>query len=90
MPVSYTHLDVYKRQGGGVLDALKVLGCAGDAAGDVQIAGKLLPRHTPVSYTHLTRIAAIAAVCCSLFRAELSHQSVHPRFAGLVLSLIHI
>ena len=24
--------------GGGILDALKVLGCAGDAAGDVQIA----------------------------------------------------
>ena len=31
-----------------------------------------------------TRIAAIAAVCCSLFRAELRHQSVHLRFAGLV------
>ena len=26
----------------------------------------------------------IAAVCCSLFRAELRHQSVHLRFAGLV------
>ena len=26
----------------------------------------------------------IAAVCCSLFRAELRHKSVHLRFAGLV------
>ena len=31
-----------------------------------------------------TRIAAIAAVCCSLFRAELRHQSVHLRLTGLV------
>ena len=35
--------------GGGVLDALKVLGCAGDAAGDVQIAGELLTGHTHIA-----------------------------------------
>ena len=64
-PVSYTHLDVYKRQGDGVRSCRRCGNAAGRTSfpngcrcswpcrGRRSSAGHLAPRSSPVSYTHL-------------------------------------
>ena len=49
-PVSYTHLDVYKRQGQGIAFARRVWVCRVSSS---LPAPSILPFASPVSYTHL-------------------------------------
>ena len=54
MPVSYTHLDVYKRQGVGEEQAKACRACKNFGAAISAVPGKLGNVYPdPVSYTHL-------------------------------------
>ena len=62
MPVSYTHLDVYKRQG--KQDADDVIQHIAPAVGGC-IAKQLVEQRIPVSYTHLIG-ATVSATAIAL------------------------
>ena len=53
MPVSYTHLDVYKRQISHMALALLVSRNDDDTVDRTELAKELSHKYTAVSYTHL-------------------------------------